>query len=240
MSVILSFANEAWAILGDPWLITALVRLCLAAVLGGVVGFERGRRRRAAGLRTYILVCIGAALVMITNQYIIAESGTGDPTRLGAQVISGIGFLGVGTIIVDRKQQVRGLTTAAGLWACACMGLAIGTGYYVGAIIAAIFIFFTITILNRFESFIINKSEHMEVCVEFIEDSDLVVFLQALSERRIRLENMENVNPDESTLNGGKGYTVILSLRLPKKSDHATFLQSVEHIPGLVSIEEMR
>ena len=100
---------------------TVLLRIALSALCGGMVGLERGRKGRPAGFRTHILVCLGAALAMMTNQYIAESFSTGDPARLGAQVISGIGFLGAGTIIVTGQRQVKGLTTAAGLWASACV-----------------------------------------------------------------------------------------------------------------------
>jgi len=88
-------------------------------LLGGILGIERGRKYRPAGFRTYMLVCLGTTIVMLTNQYVYERYGGGDPVRMGAQVISGIGFLGAGTIIVTGHNQVKGLTTAAGLWAAA-------------------------------------------------------------------------------------------------------------------------
>jgi len=139
-------------------IVSTLTRMFLAAVFGGMVGIERGQRNQAAGLRTHMLVCMGATLVMITNQYITSTFEMSDPSRLGAQVISGIGFLGVGTIIVDGQQRVRGLTTAAGLWACACVGLSVGIGFYLGAFIAILFILLTIIVLNKFERRIIRKA----------------------------------------------------------------------------------
>ncbi|WP_312446942.1 MgtC/SapB family protein, partial [Lacrimispora sp.] len=102
--------------------ITITVRICLALIIGGILGMEREVRKQPAGFRTYMLVCMGSAAVMMTNQYISQTFGGSDPSRLGAQVVSGIGFLGAGTIIVTRNNQVRGLTTAAGLWAAACAG----------------------------------------------------------------------------------------------------------------------
>ena len=99
--------------------VSIIARLCLAVLCGGIIGVERGRKGRPAGFRTHILVCLGSALAMMTNAYLIEYYGGGDPARLGAQVISGIGFLGAGTIIVTGRQQVKGLTTAAGLWASA-------------------------------------------------------------------------------------------------------------------------
>ena len=113
------------------------LRLGLAVLFGGIIGLERGANKHQAGIRTHILVCVGAALAMLTNQYIFESITTvTDPTRMGAQVISGIGFLGAGMILVTSRNKVKGLTTAAGLWASACAGLALGIGFYAGALIA--------------------------------------------------------------------------------------------------------
>ncbi|MFQ7474136.1 MAG: MgtC/SapB family protein, partial [Anaerovoracaceae bacterium] len=122
------------------------LRLILALILGGIIGLERGANRHPAGFRTHILVCVGAALAMMTNQFIVDNFGASDPARLGAQVITGVGFLGVGTILITGHSRIKGLTTAAGLWASACLGLAIGIGFYSGAIAAAIIIFVSLTL----------------------------------------------------------------------------------------------
>ena len=114
-----------------------VLRILLAILLGGIIGMERGMKNRPAGLRTYMLVCLGACIVMLTNQYVYQTYGVGDPVRMGAQVISGIGFLGAGTIIVTSRNQIKGLTTAAGLWASACVGLAVGIGLYEVAILGS-------------------------------------------------------------------------------------------------------
>ena len=111
------------------------LRLALAMLFGGTIGFERGIRQRAAGLRTHMLLCVGSASTMLCSQYIYASYGVGDPARLSAQVISGIGFLGAGTIIVTKRNEIKGLTTAATLWTTACMGLAVGVGFYECALI---------------------------------------------------------------------------------------------------------
>ena len=115
--------------LRDLNLLSVCVRLGLAMVFGGTIGFERGIRQRAAGLRTHMLLCVGSASTMLVSQFMYASYGVGDPARLSAQVISGIGFLGAGTIIITRRNQIKGLTTAATLWATACMGLAVGVSY---------------------------------------------------------------------------------------------------------------
>ena len=107
------------------------LRIFAAVIIGGILGLERGMKNRPAGMRTYMLVCVGSCVIMLTNQYIYQVCGTGDPVRMGAQVVSGIGFLGAGTIIVTRRNQIKGLTTAAGLWSAAGVGLALGVGFFV-------------------------------------------------------------------------------------------------------------
>lgn len=128
------------------------VRLLLAAIFGGCIGAERGRHGRPAGLRTYILVSVGACITTMIGLYGAAHLGfSGDPLRIGAQVVSGIGFLGVGTIISDRNAHITGLTTAAGLWTTACVGLALGVGFYLGAIVAFLIMLVAIMVLSRLE-----------------------------------------------------------------------------------------
>jgi len=128
-------------------------RLILAAVLSGIIGFEREIHGRAAGLRTTILVGVGSCLIMITSMHlhaIYANGGNVDPSRIAAQVVSGIGFLGAGTIIRFRA-SIRGLTTAAGLWAVAGIGLAVGSGFYSAALMTTTIIFLVLVALSDFE-----------------------------------------------------------------------------------------
>lgn len=110
--------------------VSIFARLLLAVVLGGLIGVERGKKHQAAGVRTFSLVCLGSALVILTNEFICIKCGGGDTSRMAAQVISGIGFLGAGTIIVTANNRIRGLTTAACLWVSAVLGLTIGSGLY--------------------------------------------------------------------------------------------------------------
>ena len=136
-----------------------IMRLLLAMVLSGLIGFERERHGRAAGLRTHILVCVGATLVMLTAMHLMGFSET-DPGRFAAQVVSGIGFLGAGTIIRSRA-SVRGLTTAASLWAVAGVGLAVGSGFFIGAIASTVIMLVVLLALPIVEYRFIGKGNHV-------------------------------------------------------------------------------
>ncbi|MCL2107509.1 MAG: MgtC/SapB family protein [Oscillospiraceae bacterium] len=156
MQAIQQIFSIIWADTNVQMALRVAVRLALAALLGGVIGFERAHSHRAAGLRTHILVAVGAALVMCTSAFILTEYGSGDPARLGAQVISGIGFLGAGTILREGF-SVKGLTTAASLWAVSCIGLAVGIGFWAGALMGTLVIVVTLTGLKR-----VNVRHHRE------------------------------------------------------------------------------
>ncbi|MCK8816486.1 MgtC/SapB family protein [Natroniella sulfidigena] len=135
--------------------IEIILRLLLACLLGGLVGLERERSYRPAGFRTYILVAVGSALIMTVSLklpllYEGVLSNPGDPGRIAAQVVSGIGFLGAGTIIREGF-SVTGLTTAAGLWTVSGIGLAVGAGFYLNAVITTVLVMLTLTILNQVE-----------------------------------------------------------------------------------------
>ncbi len=139
-----------WSFDEVRYTVDAIVKIGLAALLGGIIGFEREHSHRPAGFRTHILVSVGSALVMLTSVYIAKEQGlTTDVTRMSAQVLSGIGFLGAGTILREGF-SVKGLTTAASLWAVSCIGIAVGSGFIVGGLVATVVIYLTLNSLKRF------------------------------------------------------------------------------------------
>lgn len=138
-----------------------LIRFALAVLLGGIIGVERSGTNHDAGLRTHILVCLGSACVMITSEALSLQYG-GDVMRIGAQVVSGIGFLGAGCILVHGK-RIHGLTTAAGLWATACLGLAIGSGYYFIAVSMALLVIAAMLVLRPVTNFLQNNG-NKKVC----------------------------------------------------------------------------
>ena len=152
-------------------IVTILIRLALATLVGGFIGLERGKQGRAAGMRTHILVCLGSALTVMIGLFInqTLKMST-DPMRIAAQVISGIGFLGVGTILTKGRFQITGLTTAAGLWATAAIGLSLGAGFYEGALIASLIAFLAVTLFHRIETKLSNRQTRFGIYVEIESD----------------------------------------------------------------------
>ena len=163
------------AYLRDFNIVSILLRIVLAVLFGGTIGLERGKQGRAAGMRTHIFVCIGSALATMIGFYVadfmIDKYGSiGDPLRVAAQVISGIGFLGVGTILIKGRFQITGLTTAAGLWCAAAIGIALGAGFFVGAIITFVCSVITMTLAGRFELMLNKKYSRFGIYVEISSD----------------------------------------------------------------------
>lgn len=222
--------------LGELNMLSTFVRLALAMLCGGVLGMERGKKNRPAGFRTYMLVCVGATLVMLTNQYICMEYGTSDPARLGAQVISGIGFLGAGTIIVTGRNRVKGLTTAAGLWACACVGLAIGIGFYSGAIIGCALILMVMSVLHRMDDRMTANARILDMYLEFRKMSDLGVFMSKIKEFGMKISEIEMT---KSSGTEDVGVAVLLTLKLEKKRLHTEVIEVLSQIEGVTYIEEL-
>ncbi len=222
--------------LAEMNIVSTLIRLLLALVCGGILGIERGRKKRPAGFRTYMLVCLGAALVMMTNEYIYKIYGTVDPSRMGAQVISGIGFLGAGTIIVTRYNRVKGLTTAAGLWAAACIGLAIGIGYYSGAVIGCIMIFVAMAALHNVDERVMADTKVLNLYVEFEKLAYISKFIEYIKELNIKISDLEitRSNAVEET-----GVAALISVKLPKKQSHAAIISLLHAADGINNIEEV-
>ena len=164
--------DKVFEYLRDFNLVTVLIRLVLAVIFGGIIGLERGRQRRAAGLRTHILVCLGAALTATVGFFIREELDilTSDPLRVSAQVISGIGFLGVGTILLKGRFQITGLTTAAGLWVTAAIGIALGAGFIEGALIAFAVTVITVILLHKIERTINDHHASFGIYIEIRGD----------------------------------------------------------------------
>lgn len=222
-----------------------VLRIVLAMLMGGLIGFERERKRRPAGFRTYMLVALGAALTVLLSQYLdymLQNVWTSPPldktdvSRFGAQVINGVGFLGAGTIIVTGRQEVKGLTTAAGLWASACMGLAIGAGFYECMLVGFLLIVLCMRVLPLIESWIMAKARNLNIYIEMdsIENLGNVV-------SRMKAENIViyDVEIDKEQRAHMSQVNALFSVRLPQKQQHTEILAILSMLDGIISIEEV-
>ena len=211
------------------------LRIFAAVIVGGILGLERGMKNRPAGLRTYMLVCVGSCVIMLTNQYIYQVFGAGDPVRMGAQVVSGIGFLGAGTIIVTRRNQIKGLTTAAGLWSAAGVGLALGVGFYEAAIVGTVAVFAVITLLQRMDNKLHRRSRQLEAYIE-LSSISLGDFLRTTRSAGIELSDVQREFGDEES-ESVRAY--IATLKGKKRLNHAELMEKVLTIDGVEFAEEL-
>lgn len=212
------------------------LRIVAAVLLGGLLGLERGLKNRPAGLRTYMLVCAGSCLIMLTNQYIFQMFGSGDPVRMGAQVVSGIGFLGGGTIIVTRHSRIKGLTTAAGLWAAAGVGLALGIGFYEAAFMGGAAIFVIMTLLQSMDNKMHSKTKRMDVYVELSGDCTLGDFFRQVRESGLEISNIQR---ESGAYREHESRAFTATLISKKRFRHAELLEQVSAMHGVLFLEEL-
>ena len=214
------------------------LRLILAVLCGGVIGIERAYKRRPAGFRTHILICLGAAMTTLTSQYLYLNLHYyTDMARLGAQVVAGIGFIGGGTIIVTRHQRVKGLTTAAGLWVSAIIGLALGGGFYEGGVLATILILIAELFFSKLEYRVLQHSREINLYMEYSNRACLDKVLRVLRQHYAKVLNLQITRSTESEQHHS---SVIFSLRL--NSRFCTLEQLIHRmsaVDGVVSIEEL-
>ncbi|PAB60632.1 MgtC/SapB family protein [Anaeromicrobium sediminis] len=209
-----------------------IIRLVLSALLGGIIGMEREVNNRPAGLRTHILVTVGAALVML-----ISMDGFlgGDPARLAAQVVSGIGFLGAGTILVQ-GQSIHGLTTAASLWVCACIGLAIGNGYYMGGIVTFLIVLFTLMTLGFFEKRVL-KSSYKTLHIIGYEKPGLIGEIGTLlGNEKIIIKHIE-LSPVADEIKIGGNIHIDMAIKLPYKYECTNLFEDIKLIEGVSFVQ---
>jgi len=226
---------------------SVLLRLTLAVLCGGLIGINREHKRRPAGFRTYMLVCLGAAMTGVLSQYLWVMINTQwaeasallnkkvDVSRIGAKAIGGVGFLGAGTILITDQSEVKGLTTAAGLWASACLGLAIGGGFYEGALAGFLAIFLSIKVLPWFEDFLLSRSRNMNLYVELADPErvrDFIVLLRGMGIRVLDVELERKGHRDG-------GASVVFYLRLPRSQSHPKLLASLSCSPDVRAIDEI-
>lgn len=214
--------------------VSIVIRFSLAIIAGGIIGMEREKKNMPAGMRTYMLVTLGSCIAMLINQYIYQVYGTGDLARMAAQVVNGIGFLGAGTIIVTSHNQIKGLTTAAGLWASACVGLAIGIGFYEAAVIGVIAIFVVIKVLHEWDFRVKQNAPEVIAYIELDENKQFGDFIRSVHDKKLRVSNVQrDANMMEST--GIVAFT--LTLRGDVQLTQDDLMKEIRSIDGVSYVE---
>ena len=223
--------------LRDVNMVSITVRMVLAVLCGGIIGIEREYKRRPAGFRTHILICLGAAMTTLTSQFLYLELHYyTDMARLGAQVVAGVGFIGAGTIIVTQRQRVKGLTTAAGLWASAIIGLAIGGGFYEGALFATFLIILAELLFSKLEYRMLENAPEINLYMEYTDRSCLEQVLKLYREKNVKVLNMEITRATGSEHHNA---CAIFSLRLNKKCKVELLLDAIHRVEGVAAVEEL-
>ena len=215
------------------------LRLLCAMIVGMVIGTEREYTNRPAGMRTHILVALGAASVMLTGQMIFLQysalGATPDPSRLSAQVITGVGFLGAGTILREGT-NVKGLTTAASLWSVACLGIAAGAGYYAIALAGMVFIFITLTFFEAIQDKLVGPGMSLQKYI--LETDDIAAGLGAINthatKQRAAIRDMRTAQQP------GGNYRITFQAEIGGirgKKRRAKFLETLAADPAVVSLQ---
>lgn len=221
--------------------ISVTLRLVLAVLCGGIIGLEREQKNRPAGFRTHILICIGATITMLTTQYlqtlkyISPDNFVSDPARIGAQVIAGMGFIGAGTIIVTKRKQVRGLTTAAGLWATAILGLAIGVGCYEISIYATAMTIIVEVVFSKLEWKLVKSTRETNLYVEVAEgEGDFNAVMNVVKAFEARVIDVEITKSRDAH---GSRMSAIFNVKFKKRTDLIPVKEAIEGVCGVKTVE---
>lgn len=220
----------------DITVVSTLIRLLIAMVLGGLIGLERSFKNRPAGFRTHILVCVGASIACMTGIYLYLNMHLPtDISRLGAQVVSGLGFIGGGTIIVINNKKIKGLTTAAGLWTCGIIGLAVGAGFYEGAILGTGLVLLAETLFSYLGAKIAHN-EAFKILLEYNDKNALNDVMRYCKDNRMVISNLEATGKRDAVMSV---YSVVLTVRPRKKVDHEKIINYINDIPGIIAVETL-
>lgn len=210
-------------------------RLIIAMIMGAIIGYERATKKSTAGLRTFSIVCVAAALTMIINEHLVDIYGSGDPSRLAAQVISGIGFLGMGSIILTSRNQIRGLTTAATLWATAILGIAIGAGMIVTSFIAFVIMMFIIIMLSSISKRLEQYNQKITIYLEVDKNAGLQQIIEALN-----AEGFEVMQLEKHKASSVGDLIIQLDLDLKGKYLHSDIIYRLGQLESILYIEEVK
>ena len=228
---------ELYMMLYDINFLSAFVRLFLAMLLGGILGYGREKKHLPAGFRTYMVVCLGSALAMMVGIYVTDVTGAADARRIGAQVVSGISFLGAGTILVTRQNQVKGLTTAAGLWAVACLGLALGAGFYSGALICFAALWISIQILRFVDKRLQTHSKTIAIYIEFTKIADLSAFMTFAGANNCTISNLEMTRSNPTDRDASVSATMILHFEAA--TEYAQVVEIYGALDGIIMMKAL-
>lgn len=223
---------HVFAYLEEFNIVSITLRLVLAAVLGSIIGMERGATKHAAGLRTFTLVCLGAALAQIVDIGCILTYGYGDPVRLAQGVISGMGFLGVGTIVVTGKSHIKGLTTAATLWTTAVLGISIGAGYLYSSLAAFVLIMIVVKIMAKYSRRQQKQTKEIEIQADVENREGVRRLISYIREQGYEIESV--IKKAE------EGYfSVDIEMDLGKKISHEKIIGELSSLPAVLFVEEV-
>ena len=223
--------------LRDMTLLSVTLRMLCAMLCGGIIGIEREYKRRPAGFRTHILICMGAAMTTLTSQYLYLCMGYyTDIALLFSQVIAGIGVIGAGTIIVTKQQRVKGLTTAAGLWVSAIVGLTLGAGFFEGGIFVTVLVLCAELLFVKLEYRLLYSNRERIYYIEYSDKECLEAILAVFNENNIRVLNMEVTRSEE---NEEQHASAIFYVRFDKANAEANIESFLNPVSGLHLIEEL-
>lgn len=212
-----------------------LIRILTALVLGGAIGIDRGVKRRGGGARTDAAVCLGAAMVMLTAQYMaLVFPGMVNIARMPSQVISGVGFLGAGSIIVSRR-QIKGLTSAASIWICACIGLAAGIGFVDGAIVVTVILLAGLHILPVIEDRIYQRSGYVALYIEAEDGKTATFLLHKMKMDGCKIDMYEVDKPKA----GGQTFTIMATVRIARGQNREEYLDDLAKMQGVISLDSL-
>ena len=215
-------------------ILSVTIRLLLAFICGAVIGLERSYKNKPAGFRTHILVCLGASIAAMTGTYLyLVAHLPADMSRIAAGVVTGLGFIGAGTIIVTKKNKIKGLTTAAGLWTTGLIGLAVGAGFYEGGILGTLMIILIETYLNNIREKIVYAPE-FKIVLSYRSRHDLDNVIRHCKDNSLSITNLQitgNKSPDAAI------YSAMISLKAIGNTDPEELIGEIRKIDGVISAE---
>lgn len=214
-----------------------VIRLAIATLFGSLIGWERLVRHHSAGIKTFALVSLGSAVATVLNLYLAMMPGVdADVSRIPAGVVSGIGFLGAGTILVTGRQQIKGLSTAASLWVASCMGMAIGAGYMIVGCACFLLVLLANIVLYRLSSRVEENSRHMSVYIEVSKSRGVSKLLKAISEAGFEISSM--IKSREKTIQS-TDIALIIDIDFDRRRSHQEVINMISDLDYVSYVEEV-